>query len=75
MTGSERSILTALYAAPEKTASWLDLREASGCKTTRGFRRVTSRMIEGGWITCADKHGIDMTITFGGLQALRGGLK
>lgn len=71
MTSSEFAILTALDAAPSKTASYSDLRDASGVKTTAGFRRVIFRMVENGWIASADKHGLDMTITFGGMRAWR----
>lgn len=71
MTSSEFAILTVLDAAPNKTASWRDLRDASGVKTTAGFRRVIFKMVERQWIARADKHGLDMTITFGGMRAWR----
>ncbi len=70
MTPAERTNLEALDAAPDKTLSWRELRDASGCRSSAGFRRVTFRML-GRLIARADEKGLDMVITFGGLTALR----
>lgn len=71
MSPAELLILKALHAAPNKTAAWRDLREASGCKTIVGFRRVMFRLMNAGQISRADQHGLDIVLTFGGLRALR----
>ena len=70
LTKTERKILDALSRAPDKTVGWRELRDASGCRTAAGFRRVLNRMI-GSTVARADQPGMDIVLTFHGMQAIQ----
>ena len=67
LTPNIAAALTALDAADGKTMKLDALRKASGC-TFRGFYIIFSRMLAANFIAQDEAR---ITITFGGLSALR----
>jgi predicted transcriptional regulator of viral defense system len=70
LTRSQLNILKALDAAQAKTLSFRDTSEASGL-TFRGLRIVLHRLEDQNMLARCDQHGLDFTLTFGGMRALK----
>jgi predicted transcriptional regulator len=69
LTKSERAVLDAIWAAPEKSVGYTDLFRVAG-KTARGARIVLNRMVDRSLLARSEGCFSQLTITFKGMQAL-----
>lgn len=69
LTKSERKVLDAIWAAPDKSVGYADLFGLAG-HTTRGARTVLNRMVDRSLLGRSTVCFSQLTITFKGMQAL-----
>lgn len=69
LTASERKVLDAIWAAPDKVAGYAELFAVAG-RTARGARTVLNRMVDRSFLSRSEGCFSKLTITFKGMQAL-----
>lgn len=71
LTAAERHLLREVDSVPDKVVSVNILRLASRHLTPRGFSRVLSSMVDRNLLGHTDDKWDHVTLTFGGMQAMR----